>query len=333
MRAYIIRRLLLIIPTMFLVSLLVFFPIRFIPGDVIKIMLGEHEWQMEGGLGGGEDLLEILRRDLGLDVPVHVQYGRWLGVARNKDGEFAGLLQGNLGESLWTRRPVTEDILPRIPTTFVLGVMAIIIGLLISLPIGIYSAIRQDTWGDYVGRSVAIICISVPAFWVGTMIFIFPAIWWDWSPPVHYVAFVEDPLANLGMLIIPAVVLGMAMGGITMRMTRTMMLEVLRQDYIRTAWSKGLKERVVVIRHALKNALIPVVTIVGQRIPFLIGGSVIVETIFALPGMGRLMVFVLNQRDYTVLAGINIMIASAVLMVNLIVDLTYAYLDPRVHYE
>jgi len=331
MRAYIIRRLLLFIPTMFLVSLLIFFPIRFIPGDVIKIMAGEQEWRM--GVGKAEETLEFIKKELGLDVPVHIQYARWVGVVRNKDGEYAGLFQGNFGKSLWTGRPVTEDILPRIPTTFVLGIMAITIGLLISLPIGIYSSIRQDTWGDYVGRSVSILCISVPAFWVGTMIFIFPAIWWDWSPPVEYVAFIEDPLANLRMLIVPAVVLGMAMGGITMRMTRTMMLEVLRQDYIRTAWSKGLKERVVVIRHALKNALIPVVTIVGQRIPFLIGGSVIVETIFALPGMGRLMVFVLNQRDYTVLAGINILIASAVLMVNLIVDLTYAFLDPRVHYD
>ncbi len=331
MRAYIVRRLLLIIPTMFLVSLLIFFPIRFVPGDVILIMAGEHEWQI--GVGKAEETLEFIRKELGLDVPVYVQYARWLGLVRDKDGEYTGLFQANLGRSLWTGRPVAEDIFPRIPLTVTLGTMALIISLLLSLPVGIYSAIRQDTAGDYAGRSAAIAFIAIPGFWLATMIMIFPAIWWDWSPPVEYVRLSDDPLQFLGMLIIPSIILGLSTAGTTMRMTRTMMLEVLRQDYIRTAWSKGLKERVVVMRHALKNALIPVVTIIGIRIPHLIGGSVIIETIFALPGMGRLMVFVLNQRDYSVLAGINILIAGTVLIVNLIVDLTYAYLDPRVHYK
>ncbi len=333
MQAYIIRRLLLFIPTMFLVSLLIFFPIRFLPGDVMQLMVAEHEYYFFQEGSEAAESLDLIRHELGLDVPVHIQYGRWLGMVRDKDGEFAGLLQGNLGISLWTRRPAIEQIMPKLPVTLGLGIMALIIAQLIALPVGIYSAIRQDTVGDYTGRSVAIFCIAVPSFWLGTMIMVFPAIWWNWSPPMVYTSFIENPLENLQMLIIPATLLGMVMSGVTMRLTRTMMLEVLRQDYIRTAWSKGLTERVVVIRHALKNALIPVITIVGMQLPLLIGGSVIIESIFALPGMGRLMLYVLNQRDYLVLAGINILIASAVLTANLIVDLSYAYLDPRIHYK
>jgi len=332
-RAYIIRRLLLFIPTMFLVSLIIFFPIRFLPGDVMQLMVAEHEYYFFQEGSEADESLELIRKELGLDVPVHIQYGRWLGFLPGADVSFSGIFQGNLGKSLWTRRPAIEQIMPKLPVTLGLGIMALIIAQLIALPVGIYSAIRQDTVGDYTGRSVAIFCIAVPSFWLGTMIMVFPAIWWNWSPPMVYTSFIENPLENLRMLIIPATLLGMVMSGVTMRLTRTMMLEVLRQDYIRTAWSKGLKERVVVMRHALKNALIPVVTIIGIRIPHLVGGAVIIETIFALPGMGRLMVFVLNQRDYTVLAGINILIATTVLIVNLIVDLTYAYLDPRVHYK
>ncbi len=331
MRAYIIRRLLLFIPTMFLVSFLIFFPIRFIPGDVVQIMVAEHEWQIE--VGKEEEAIEVVRKELGLDVPVLTQYGRWLGVVRDQDGEYAGLFQGNLGRSLWTRRPVTEDIFARIPVTLELAIVAIIVSQLIALPVGIYSAIRQDTRGDYLGRGIAIICMAVPGFWVATIIVVFPAIWWGLSPPVEFFPFIKNPIANLRMLAIPAVLLGLLMSGVTMRMTRTMMLEVLRQDYIRTAWSKGLNERVVIMRHALRNALIPVVTMVGTQVPYLMGGSVIMETIFALPGMGRLMIFVLKQRDYTMLGGINILLAFTVLIVNLIVDLTYAYLDPRVHYK
>jgi peptide/nickel transport system permease protein len=168
---------------------------------------------------------------------------------------------------------------------------------------------------------------------LGTMVMVFPSIWWNWSPSMKYIPFIEDPLGNLGMFIIPAIILGMVLSGVTMRMTRTMMLEVLRQDYIRTAWSKGLRERMVIIRHALKNALIPVVTVIGLQLPILIGGSVILENIFNLPGIGRLMVEVINNRDYTVLSGINLITATIVLLINIGVDLTYAYLDPRVHYK
>ncbi|HEX9976290.1 MAG TPA: ABC transporter permease [Dehalococcoidales bacterium] len=320
MRTYIIRRLLLIIPTLFIVSIMVFLSVRFIPGSVIELMAGNMAAQAELSQ---EEIIEIIRHQMGLDAPVHVQYIRWVG----------GVFHGDLGTSLWTNRPIFDEIVQRIPISLELGIMAIITGLLIAFPIGIYSAIRQDTIGDYVGRSFAIMCIAVPGFWIGTLVFVYPAIWWNWSPPVEYIPFTANPGANLMQFLIPGVIMGMVMSGVTMRMTRTMMLEVLRQDYIRTAWSKGLRESVVVIRHALKNALIPVVTIVGLQLPIIIGGAVIMEQIFVLPGIGRLMVDALGQRDYPIISGINIMMATVILLANLLVDLTYAWLDPRIRYR
>ncbi len=228
---------------------------------------------------------------------------------------------------------VEETILASLPVTLELGILAIVIGLVIALPIGIYSAIRQDTAADYVGRSIAIIGMATPNFWLGLMVMIFPAIWWGWSPPMEWIPFTEDPLGNLRGLIIPSVILGTALSASTMRMTRTMMLEVLRQDYIRTAWSKGLKERVVVIRHTIKNALIPVVTLIGLQLPILVGGAVIMENIFNLPGLGRLIVDTLNERDYPVVSGVNLFFGTAVLGINLMIDMIYLYLDPRVRYE
>ncbi|GAH68647.1 unnamed protein product, partial [marine sediment metagenome] len=212
-------------------------------------------------------------------------------------------------------------------------ILALIVAQLIALPIGIYSALRQDTWGDYIGRSFAILCIAVPSFWVATMVIVFPSKWWGWSPPIMLIRFTEDPIGNLQMFIVPAIVLGMAMSGMTMRMTRTMMLEVLRQDYIRTAWAKGLRERVVIIRHALKNALIPVITVIGFQLPVMIGGAVIIEQIFCLPGMGRLLVNATLGRDYMVVSGIMLILGFGMVFINLMVDLTYGFLDPRIHYK
>ena len=337
MRTYIIRRLLLIIPTLFLLTIFVFLLVRFLPGNVIDLI----EAEMGGRFSATAIQIdrEALMRLLGLDVPVHVQYARWIGVLPTPDsitGEshFNGLLQGTLGESLmgggW---PIEEEILARLPVTIELGLLAILIGLVIALPVGIYSAIRQDTAADYVGRSIAVIGVATPNFWLGIMVMIFPAIWWGWSPPMQVIPFSEDPLRNLGVFIIPSLILGTAISAATMRMTRTMMLEVLRQDYIRTAWSKGLKERVVIMRHAIKNALIPVVTLIGLQLPILVGGSVIMENIFSLPGLGRLMVNALNQRDYPVVSGVNLFFATAVLGINLMIDLIYPYLDPRVRYR
>ena len=320
MRAYIIRRLLLILPTLFLLSILVFLSVRFIPGDVIDVMQGRLEYL---GSTGRLDR-EALEQKLGLDVPAWVQYGRWLGGI---------LLHGTLGESLMGDWSVEEKIVGRLPVTIELGVLAIVIGLLIALPVGIYSAIRQDTAVDYAGRSIAILGLATPNFWLALMVIIYPSIWWGWSPPMRLITFSEDPLGNLGMFLIPSLILGMASAAATMRMTRTMMLEVLRQDYIRTAWSKGLKERVVVVRHAVKNAFIPIVTTIGLQLPILVGGAVIIESIFNLPGLGRLLLDALNDRDYPVVAGINLVFGTAVMGINLMIDLIYAFLDPRVRYE
>jgi len=315
MRTYLIRRLLLIIPTIFLASLIVFFMVRLIPGDIIDQMLEQREST------NPELDRAMIEHSLGLDVPIHIQYGRWMGDI---------ILHGDLGNSLWEDTPVIENIVARLPVTFELGLLALVVALSISFPIGIYSAIRQDTVGDYIGRSFAILCIAVPGFWLGTMVMVFPSIWWGWSPPILLIRFTDNPAGNLAQYIVPAVVLGMAMAGVSMRMTRSMMLEVLRQDYIRTAWSKGLKERVIVMRHALRNALLPVVTIVGLQVPILIGGTVIIEQIFALPGMGRLMLSAILERDYTIVTGTMLIVAVVVLLTNLAVDLTYGYLDPRV---
>ena len=331
MRTYIIRRLLLMIPTLFIVSLIVFFMIRLIPGTIVDAMVAE---QMRGGVGVmGEADREALEHALGLDVPVLTQYGRWVGVLRGVDGSFSGIFQGDLGNSLWKGIPVTEEIAARWPATLELGVMGLIVAQLIALPIGIFSALRQDTWGDYIARSFAIFCIAVPGFWLATMVIVFPSIWWGYMPSIILIPFTEDPIGNLQMFIMPAIILGMAMAGVTMRMTRTMMLEVLRQDYIRTAWAKGLRERVVILRHALKNALIPVITIIGWQVPVLIGGTVIIEQIFCLPGMGRLLIDATMQRDYTIVSGIMLIFAVGMVLINLITDLTYGFLDPRVRYE
>ena len=335
MRAYIIRRLLLIIPTLWILTILVFLSVRFIPGDVIDAMVARLESE---NFGLVEIDREALERMLGLDVPVHVQYGRWIGVLPTPDwftGEYYynGLLQGTFGESLMGVFSVEEKIIGRLPVTIELGVLAIVIGLLIALPVGIYSAIRQDTAADYLGRSIAILGLATPNFWLGIMVMIFPAIWWGWAPPMEWVSFTEDPLGNLGMFLIPSLILGTAASAATMRMTRTMMLEVLRQDYIRTAWAKGLKERVVVLRHAVKNALIPVITLIGLQLPLLVGGSVIMENIFNLPGLGRLMLIALNDRDYPMVSGINLVFATGVVVINLLIDLVYAVLDPRVRYD
>lgn len=335
MRAYLIRRLLLIIPTLLIVTAIVFLSVRFVPGTVLDLMVAEM-----GELTGITDLnVEYLKGVLGLDVPLHIQYVRWLGVWPQApvDGETAGkvsgILQGDFGTSLWRNESVMDNLLSRLPVSLELGAMALIIAWSIALPIGIYSAMRQDTVGDYVGRTFAILCISVPSFWIGTMVIVYPSILWGWTPSVVYIPLAEDVGGNLLQFIIPGAIMGMVMSGTTMRMTRTMMLEVLRQDYIRTAWSKGLRERTIIIRHAAKNAFIPVVTIVGGMVPILIGGTVIMEQIFCLPGVGRLMFDALNKRDYPVISGINTIIATVVLFVNVLVDITYAWLDPRIQYR
>jgi peptide/nickel transport system permease protein len=267
---------------------------------------------------------QAIEHSLGMDVPIYTQYGRWISEI---------VVHGSLGESLWGSIPVTEEIAARWPVTFELGILALIVTQIIALPIGIYSALRQNTWGDYLGRTFAIFCIAVPSFWLATLVIVYPAIWWHYSPPILLIPFNKDPIGNLKMFIIPAVILGMSGAGGNMRITRTMMLEVLRQDYIRTAWAKGLNERVVVMRHALKNALIPVVTLIGYQLPVIVGGAVIIEDIFGLPGLGRLLTQATESRDYPVVSAVVLVTSIVIVFINLLVDLSYGYLDPRVHYE
>jgi peptide/nickel transport system permease protein len=310
---YVIRRLLALLPTLIFASLIVFLAVRAIPGDIIDQMLAQND------ISSGQDR-EKIEAALGLDQPIHEQYFRWLGAAA----------QGDLGASLWTNTPVSSLIAERLPITFELGFLALLVSITVAIPIGIYSAIRQDTAGDYLARSFSIIMLSVPSFWLGTLVMVFPSVWWRWSPELEFTGFFGDPLRNLGHMLPPAILLGLSLSAVTMRMTRTMMLEVLRQDYIRTARAKGLRESVVIFRHALRNSLIPVVTLIGLQAPLLIGGAVVMEQIFVIPGMGLLLLEAVAQRDYPIISGIFLVVGVGVLLINLAVDLSYGFLDPRV---
>jgi peptide/nickel transport system permease protein len=281
-------------------------------------MLSQND--ISAGKASREQLISVL----GLDKPMWEQYGTWMGGI---------LLHGDFGRSLWQNTPVSELLAARLPVTFQLGFMALIVALLVAIPIGAYSAMRQDTAGDYVGRSFSILMLAVPSFWMGTMVMVFPSIWWGWSPEVKFIPFRQDPLHNLSQMILPAIILGTSLSAVTMRLTRTMMLEVLRQDYIRTAWAKGLSEKLVVSRHALRNALIPVVTLIGLQAPLLIGGAVIMEQIFVIPGMGLLLLDAVNQRDYPIITGVFLIVGVAVMVINLLVDLSYGLLDPKVRHR
>jgi peptide/nickel transport system permease protein len=316
MRAFLVRRLLAVIPTLLFASLIVFGSMRLIPGDVIDLMLAQND------ISTSHDRAAI-EAALGLDEPVHVQYVKWLGAA----------LTGDLGRSLWQNTPVATQLAETLPITFELGLLALLVSISVALPIGIYSAMRQDTAGDYAARSFSLIMLAVPGFWLGTLVMVFPSVWWRWSPPLEYTPFFQDPFANLSHLIVPAIILGLGISAVTMRMTRTMMLEVMRQDYIRTARAKGLGERAVVLVHALRNGLIPVVTLVGLQAPLLIGGAVILEQIFVVPGMGLLLLEAVFQRDYPVISGVFLVTGVGILLINLLVDLTYGWLDPRVRHR
>jgi len=330
MRAYTIRRLFLIIPTILIITMLVFLLVRFVPGDVIDMMLA----QMSEQSGMGAELTaDYLRSAMGLDVPIPLQYGRWMGFLPSDAGEFKGIFQGYLGESLWRNKPVLTELIERLPVSVELGLISMITGWVLAMPIGIYAALRQDTALDYSLRTFAIVMMSIPGFWLATMVIVYPSIWWNWTPSLEYIPFLKNPGGNLLQFLLPGFLMGTQMSGGLQRMIRTMVLEVMRQDYIRTAWSKGLGERTIIVRHALKNALMPVITIAGMMLPGLIAGSVIIEQIFCLPGVGRLTFEALTQRDYPIISGINMVMASTVLIMNLVTDLTYAWMDPRVQYR
>ena len=313
MRKYVLRRLLVASASLAIASLAVFSLPRLIPGDAVQLMLDERAY--------GKDL-EDLRAKLGLDQPIYLQYFEWLG----------RVVRGQLGESLWTRRPVIDELARRLPVSLELGLMALCFSISIALPVGIVAAVRQDSFADYVTRSLAILGLSVPGFWIATLAVLLPAIWWGWSPPIQFTEFSVDPWAHVSQFVLPAVILGVASAAAIMRLTRAMLLDVLRQDYVRTAWAKGVSERCVVLKHSLKNALIPVVTVLGIQVAQILGGTVIFETIFGLPGMGRFLFDAINQRDYPVIQGINLLIVTVVVVMNLTVDAFYAYLDPRIRY-
>jgi peptide/nickel transport system permease protein len=313
LRRYLAKRLLVAVPSLLIASLIVFTLPRLIPGDVVVLMLAEKAYAKD---------IDELRAKLGLDRPLPVQYFEWLGKAA----------RGDLGESLWTKRPVLEEIGQRLPVTFELALLGLVVALIIAIPVGVISAARQDTIADYVARSAAILGLSVPAFWLATLLIVLPAIWWGWRPVTGFVEFSQDPISHVAQLLLPAAILGIAVGAALMRLTRGMLLEVLRQDYVRTAWAKGLGERVILMKHALRNAVIPVVTLLGTQLPQIIGGTVIIETVFGLPGMSRFLFDAINQRDYPVIQGVNLVVVSIIVLVNLGVDALYAVLDPRIRY-
>ncbi len=314
LRWYILRRVLLLIPTLLLVSFFIFSIVRLLPGDVVAIMISEQ--------GYADDEAE-LRKTLGLDKPLIIQYVVYM----------KNVFKGDLGKSLWSGKPVTEELARRLPTTLRLGLMALFWTLLMGVPIGVLSALYQDRWSDYLLRSAAIGGLSIPGFWIATLILVFGAIWFRWVPPMDYVPFMENPLKSLSQLVVPSFILSIALSAGIMRMTRTMMLEVMKEDYIRTARAKGLAGWVVVVRHALKNALIPVLSIMGLQIAVLIGGTVIMEQIFVLPGMGKYLIDAITWRDYPAIQGINLFICTWIICINLVVDLMYGLFDPRIRYR
>ena len=312
-RRYALKRLLVAIPSLLIATVIVFSLSRLIPGDVVTLMMQENQY--------AEDL-EAMREKLGLNRLIHVQYVAWM----------SRVVRGDLGESLYTSRPVIQELARRIPVSLELGAVAVFFAVLMGVPIGVLSASRQDSAEDYIARSGAILGLSAPGFWLGTLVVVLPAIYFGWSPSIKFIPFTSDPWGHMVQFLIPGFLLGIASAASIMRLTRTQLLEVLRQDYVRTAWSKGLGERVVVLKHGLKNALIPVVTVLGIQIAQVLSGTVIFETIFGLPGMGRFLFDAITERDYPVIQGINLVIVTTVVMVNLLVDVVYAYLDPRIRY-
>src|SRR3954453_17094815 len=313
MHVYLARRLLLVIPTLLGVSIIVFALVRLLPGDAVAMLLQDYAQGADGA---------ALRTQLGLDRPVYVQYVEWLGAG----------LHGDLGTSLRRKTAIGAAVANRIPVTLELGLLALLVGLLVAIPVGVLSAVRQDTRVDYLARSTAIALAAIPGFWLGTLVITLPSVWWQWTPPLRYTRLFDDPGKNLLQVIIPALILGLGLSGGLMRLIRTQMLEVLRQDFVRTAAAKGLAEHSIVMRHALKNAFIPALTALGLQVSLLISGTVVLESIFVLPGMGRYLLEAVQARDYPVVQGLNLLFAVVIVLTNLIVDLLYGWLDPRVRY-
>jgi peptide/nickel transport system permease protein len=331
MYRYIIRRVLAAVPTIVIVSVLVSLLIRLQPGDVI--MNGIEE----GGTFTPEQLVAA-RHELGLDRPWIVQYQCWvLGDVLNSvpgmpECDGSGLFRGDFGTSLDSGRDVLEQIGKRSRISIQLSIMAMSIAVAIALPLGIISAVKQDSWIDYVARFFSVLGLSIPDYFIATLFLYFLSVWVGWLPTFGYFSLFADPWNNFKALIFPAVIVGYRLSAISARMTRSAMLEVLRQDYVRTARSKGLTERVVIIRHSLRNALIPVITIMGAQLSHLLGGVVIIEIVFSLPGLGTLGLNAINVRDYPTVQGVVLLTSIVFVSANLLVDLSYALIDPRIRY-
>jgi peptide/nickel transport system permease protein len=312
---YLVRRLLLAIPTLWGIATFLFILMRVLPYSAIDIHTAESS--------ADAAVKEKLKAAYGLDDPIYVQYVRYLGQ----------LAQGDLGKSIVTERPVWQELKHRLPVTAELAVIGIVFSFLIAVPIGTLSAVKQDTWLDYLTRGGAIALIALPGYGLAIIILVVGSRMFQWAPPTTYARLTEDPIGNLSIMLLPSILLSVALSGGLMRLTRTQMLEVLRQDYIRTARAKGLRERNVLVHHALKNALIPIITIIGLELPIIVGGSVIIESIWLLPGMGRYLVDSVNGLDYTVVQSVNLIAAAVVVFSNLAVDLAYGLVDPRIRYR
>ncbi len=317
MQRYVVQRLILSIPTLIGITLLVFVGLRaFLPQDVVDIILGEY--------GRADPQLRAnIEKELGLSASIPRQYVKWMG----------DVATGDLGKSLHTGRPVLGELKARIPVSVELGLWGLFMALLIAVPTGMFAAIKQDRWPDYGLRSAAILVDSVPSFWVAVLIITFGSIWFHWAPPIHYKQLWDDPLQHLKIMATPALIIGFTPAGGLIRLVRTQMLEVLRQDYVRTAHAKGLSPGAVFYKHALRNSLLPVVTVVGLALPGLIAGTVIFENIFILPGMGRYLLAGVIVLDYPVIQAVNLIFALMLIFAVILVDLSYAVLDPRIRFQ
>lgn len=318
MWAYTIRRILLMLPTLFGGALLVFALMNVVPGDIALLIIG-------GDQGGDIDPQELnaLREQLGLTRPLHVQFLSWLWRA----------VQFDFGTSLWTGEAIVHELLIRLPLTLEVAFFSTIISTVIAIPLGTLAAIRQDTWVDYAIRVFSIGGLAIPSFWSALLILLFLVLVFEWGPPIEFFWITDDPWENFKKMVWPIATIGYRFAAVATRMTRSTVLEVMREDYIRTAWAKGLKERVVVLKHVLKNALLPVITIIGTELDVLLGGLVVTETVFTLNGVGGFLVDAIAHRDLPVVQALVLMSIVITVVVNLIVDLLYVWLDPRISYR
>lgn len=316
---YIARRCIVMIPTLVIVSLIIFGLMRILPGDVATMILMGPTG--EGGAAREEDVAKITR-ELGLDRPLPIQYVDWI----------LGVVTLDAGNSLWSNEPIFQEIWRRLPLTLELALLAALVSLAVAIPTGVLAAVRQRTWLDYGARLFAIAGLSLPNFWVGTLTILFLVYQFDWTPPLGYTGLFEDPWRNFQQLIWPALALGYYQAALVSRMMRSSLLEVMREDYVRTARSKGLRERLVITRHALRNALLPVITIAAIQFGYVLGGTIVMETVFNLPGVGRYLVDAIAHRDYPVVQTLVLIFAFTFAVINLFVDVIYTKIDPRIRY-